>query len=126
MIKPGKPTAAELEILAVLWKRGKATVKEVHENLSEYKPTTYTTVLKLLQIMYEKGSVKRDVAAKAHIYRAAEKPQQTQKKLVNDLLEKAFRGSALSLVQHILETKPTSAEELAVIRKLINAAEKKL
>lgn len=126
MIKPGKPTAAELEILAVLWKRGKATVKEVHENLSEYKPTTYTTVLKLLQIMYEKGSVKRDAAAKAHVYRAAEKPQQTQKKLVNDLLEKAFRGSALSLVQHILETKPTSAEELAVIRQLINEAEKKL
>lgn len=124
MTKQNKPTAAELEILAVLWEMGSATVKEVHEKLNENKPTTYTTVLKFLQIMTEKGLVERDDANKAHIYRAATTQEQTQKTLVSDLLEKAFRGSALRLVQHILETKPASANELAEIRKMIAEAEK--
>ncbi|HEX8287960.1 MAG TPA: BlaI/MecI/CopY family transcriptional regulator [Pyrinomonadaceae bacterium] len=124
MTKQNKPTAAELEILAVLWEFGSATVKEVHEKLNEIKPTTYTTVLKFLQIMTEKGLVERDDANKAHIYRAALSQEQTQTTLVSDLLEKAFRGSALKLVQHVLETKPTSADELAEIRKMITEAEK--
>lgn len=124
MTKQNKPTAAELEILAVLWEFGSATVKEVHEKLNEIKPTTYTTVLKFLQIMTEKGLVERDDANKAHIYHAAISQEQTQKTLVSDLLEKAFRGSALKLVQHVLETKPTSADELAEIRKMITEAEK--
>jgi predicted transcriptional regulator len=121
-----KPTKSELEILDVLWQRGQATVRELYEDLSANKPMAYTTVLKLLQIMDEKGLVERDKNAKAHVYRAQQPQDETQKNLVSDLLEKAFRGSALKLVQHVLETKPASAEELAEIRKLITEAEKKV
>ena len=122
--KQNKPTAAELEILDVIWEKGEATVREVHEIINERKPTAYTTVLKMLQIMDEKGLVERDKNAKAHVYRAKQAQEETQKNLVSDLLEKAFRGSALKLVQHVLETKPASAEELEEIRKLITEAEK--
>jgi predicted transcriptional regulator len=94
--------------------------------LSARKPTAYTTVLKLLQIMDEKGLVERDKQAKAHVYRAKQPQSDVQKNLVSDLLEKAFRGSALKLVQHVLETKPASAEELAEIRRLIADAEENL
>ncbi|HEX9959457.1 MAG TPA: BlaI/MecI/CopY family transcriptional regulator [Pyrinomonadaceae bacterium] len=125
MAQQNKPTAGELEILDVLWERDAATVREVYEFLSERKPTAYTTVLKLLQIMHEKGLVERDDSSKAHIYRAKQTQDETQKNLVSDLLEKAFRGSALRLVQHVLETKPASREELTEIRKLITEAEKK-
>ncbi|HEY8561229.1 MAG TPA: BlaI/MecI/CopY family transcriptional regulator [Pyrinomonadaceae bacterium] len=123
-----KPTAAELDILDVLWERGAATVREVYEILSARvggKPPVYTTVLKLMQIMHEKGLVERDSSSKAHVYRARASQDETQKNLVSDLLQKAFRGSALKLVQHVLETKPASAEELSEIRKLIAEAEKK-
>ncbi len=123
--KQSKPTAAELEILDILWEREAATVREVHEIINSRKPTAYTTVLKTLQIMDEKGSVERDKAAKAHVYRAKNSPEHTQKNLVADLLEKAFRGSALKLVQHVLEAKPATAEELKEIRKLIKEAERK-
>jgi len=125
MSKKGKPTTAELEILDVIWERGAATVRDVHEILNARKPTAYTTVLKLLQIMDEKGLVERDKQARAHVYRAKQSQDETQKNLVSDLLEKAFRGSALKLVQHVLETKPASAAELSEIRKLITEAEKK-
>ena len=121
----GKPTSSELEILSVIWERGEATVKEVHEILNANKPTAYTTVLKFLQIMDEKGLVERNKTAKAHVYRAKQPQDETQKNLVSDLLEKAFRGSALSLVQHVLEAKPASAAELAEIRKMITEAEEK-
>src|SRR5947208_238252 len=100
--KSNKPTAAELEILDVLWERKKATVREVFEDISRRKATTYTTVLKFMQIMQEKGLVTRDVQEKAHVYRPRQTQQQTQSNLVGDLLDKAFRGSALSLVQHVL------------------------
>ena len=123
--KQNKPTTAELEILDLLWERGEATVREIYEDLSGRKPTVYTTVLKLLQIMHEKGLVERDSSAKAHVYRAKQAQAETQKNLVTDLLEKAFRGSALRLVQHVLEAKPASAEELSEIRKLIAEAEEK-
>jgi BlaI family transcriptional regulator, penicillinase repressor len=125
MKKTGKPTTAELEILSVLWERDSATVREVHEVINERKPTAYTTILKLLQIMDEKGLVERDRQAKAHVYRAKQPQDETQKNLVSDLLEKAFRGSALRLVQHVLETKPTTSEELKEIRKMIKEAEKR-
>jgi len=125
MSKQNKPTSAELEILDLLWERGQATVREIHEIIGERKPTLYTTVLKTLQIMHEKGLVERDSASKAHVYRAKQTQDETQKNLVSDLLEKAFRGSALKLVQHVLETKPTSAAELVEIRKLIAEAEDK-
>ena len=123
MSKRTKPTPAELEILDLLWEMRRARVSDIHRAISERRPTTYTTVLKLLQIMLEKGLVRRDEKGKAHIYRPAQSQQQTQSKLVTDLLDKVFRGSALKLVQHVLETKPASREELAEIRKLIADAE---
>ena len=123
MRQANKPTTAELEILRVLWEKQQATVREIHEDIERRRPTTYTTVLKIMQIMHEKGLVKRDEKAKAHIYRPAYSRQQTQKNLVGDLLDKAFNGSALKLVQHVLETKPSSPEELAEIRRLISEAE---
>jgi BlaI family transcriptional regulator, penicillinase repressor len=125
MAKQNKPTEAELEILAVLWERGAATVRDVYEIISARKPTVYTTVLKLMQIMHEKNLVERDDSAKAHVYRAKQTQDETQTSLVSDLLEKAFRGSALSLVQHVLEAKPASAQELAEIRQMITEAEEK-
>jgi BlaI family penicillinase repressor len=120
-----KPTASELEILSIIWEKEVATVREVFEIINARKPTAYTTVLKLLQIMDEKGLVERDKQAKAHVYRAQRPQSETQQTLVSDLLEKAFHGSALKLVQHVLETKPTTSEELAKIRQLIKEAEKK-
>ena len=125
MKHPGKPTTAELEILGILWERGRATVGAVQAEVDRRKPAAYTTVLKTLQIMHEKGLVKRDEKAKAHIYRAAVPQERTQRGLVNDLLEKAFRGSASKLVQHVLETKAASREELAEIRRMITEAEAK-
>jgi predicted transcriptional regulator len=125
MTKRDKPTASELEILDVLWEKGRATVREIHQEINKRRPTAYTTVLKFMQIMLEKGTVLRDTQGKAHIYRPAQSQQQTQKRLVSDLLDKAFRGSALKLVQHVLETKPATAEELAEIRRMINEAEAK-
>lgn len=125
MKSKNQPTTAELEILDVLWERGQATVRGVYEIIQERKPTVYTTVLKTMQIMHEKGLVERDDSAKAHVYRARIAQEETQKNLVSDLLERAFRGSALKLVQHVLETKPASAEELAEIRRMIQEAESK-
>ena len=125
MAKSNKPTAAELEILDVLWSRGRASVREIFDDLRVRRAVSYTTVLKLLQIMHEKGLVKRDEKGKAHIYRAAQTQTQTQRKLVSDLLDRAFRGSALKLVQQVLETKPTSREELDAIRRMIDEAREK-
>lgn len=125
MTKQNKPTAAELEILSVLWERGAATVKTVHEQLNANKPSGYTTVLKTMQIMRDKGLVKRDDTDKAHVFRAAIEQSETQQNLVADLIEKAFRGSALKLVQHVLEAKPSSAEDLKEIRRMIGEAEAK-
>lgn len=119
-----QPTTSELEILNVLWEKESATVREVFEKISTTKSITYTTTLKLMQIMTEKGLVKRDEEGKAHLYRAAIPKTETQKGLVNDLLEKVFRGSAMQLVQHILEGKNTSPEEMKEIRKMIEKAEK--
>lgn len=120
-----QPTPAELEILDILWERKRATVREVFEEIQKRKPTTYTTVLKFMQIMQEKGLVVRDEKERAHVYTPKHSQRQTQTKLVGTLLERAFRGSALSLVQHVLETKPATAEELAAIRRLIDEVEAK-
>jgi BlaI family penicillinase repressor len=125
MASTNHPTPAELEILDILWELKKGTVRDVYEVISSRKSTAYTTVLKLLQIMQAKGLVVRDVKGKAHIYKPKSSQQHTQKKLVGSLLDKAFRGSALSLMQHVLETKPTTREELAEIRRLIDEAEAK-
>lgn len=120
-----QPTPAELEILGILWERKRATVREVFEEIQKRKPTTYTTVLKFMQIMQEKGLVVRDEKERAHVYTPKHSQRQTRTKLVGTLLERAFRGSALSLVQHVLETKPASSEELAAIRRLIDEVEAK-
>ena len=125
MTRLNKPTPAELEILDVLWTTGPASVRRVFDLLSERRAVTYTTVLKFMQIMNGKGLVKRDEKAKAHVYCPTQTQEETQKTLVGDLLDKAFRGSAMKLVQHVLETKPSSREELDEIRRMINEAEAK-
>jgi len=120
-----QPTPSELEILDILWQLKKATVRDVFEAVGKRRPTTYTTILKFLQIMQEKGLVMRDEKDKAHVYRPRVSQRQTRSRLVASLVEKAFRGSALSLVQHVLETKPASRDELAAIRRMIDEAEMK-
>lgn len=125
MAKTIQPTRAELEILDVLWEKGQATVREVHDEIGKRRSTTYTTVLKLMQIMQQKGLVTRNESGKAHIYRPKFSQNQTQRKLVGSLLDRAFRGSALSLVQHVLETTPATKDELDEIRRLIDEVESK-
>jgi len=118
-----RPTAAELEILRVLWQRGPSTVREVQESLETSKPTGYTTALKLLQIMSEKGLVRRDERQRTHVYEAHLPQEQTQRQLVVDLLERAFDGSAMHLVLQALETRKASAEEIARIREMLDQLE---
>ena len=117
-----RPTPAELEILHVLWTRGPSTVRDVHDQLNADKPTGYTTVLKLLQIMTEKGLVERDERDRTHIYRARLSEETTQRQLVRDLVDRAFAGSAGKLVMQALATKRASAEELKTIRHAIDEA----
>ena len=120
---PHKPTDGELAILRVLWARGPCTVRAVHEALGQ--GTGYTTVLKLLQIMTEKGLVRRDEADRAHVYEAAVTEDQTQRHLVDDLLDRAFGGSAERLVLHALGARGASASELAEIRALLDKLDSK-
>ena len=120
-----RPTDTELEILRVLWQRGPSTVREVQETLEETRPTGYTTVLKMLQIMTEKGLVRRDESQRAHVYEARLAQEQTQQQLIGDLLERAFDGSATNLVMQALATKrKTSAEELSQIRRMLDEFER--
>ena len=118
-----RPTNAELEILRVLWRRGPSTVREVCDDLSK---TGYTTILKLLQIMAEKGLVEREMENRAHLYRAKSSEDVTQQSLVDDLLERAFGGSAQKLVLRALNAKKTSPEDLAEIRSLLDRLEEEL
>jgi BlaI family transcriptional regulator, penicillinase repressor len=118
-----RPTPAELEILGVLWELGPSTVREVHERLAREKPTGYTTVLKMLQIMTEKDLVSRDEAARAHVYEARVPQEQTQRQLVHDLLDRAFGGSATKMVMQALSSRQSSPEELARIRELLDQLE---
>lgn len=119
-----RPTDAELEILNVLWQLGPATVREVHEALSVQKEVGYTSVLKLMQIMTDKGLLKRNEEQRAHVYEAKLAQEQTQRQLIKDLLERAFNGSALKLVMQALSAKKTSADELASIRELLDKYER--
>ena len=114
-----RPTDAELGILRVLWERGACTVRQVHESLTADRQTGYTTTLKLLQIMTEKGLVTRDATDRSHVYVAARTEEHTQRQLVTDLLDRAFGGSAAKLVLQALASKRASAEELAQIRQLL-------
>lgn len=118
-----KPTDAELEILQVLWQRGPSTVREVHEDLNPSRQTGYTTVLKLMQIMTEKGLVRRDERQRAHVYRAGLPQDLTQRQLIGDLLDKAFEGSAAKLVMQALATKRASSDDLFEIRRLLDEYE---
>ena len=122
---PPKPTDAELQILRVLWQRGASTVREVQQLLNETKPTGYTTVLKLLQIMTEKGLVRRDEKQRAHVYEARLAQHQTQRQMVTDLLNRVFDGSASNLLLHALASKESaSREELAQIREILDELER--
>ena len=118
-----KPTEAELEILKVLWRRGAGTVREVYEELSRAKEMGYTTVLKFMQIMAEKGLVVRDETERAHVYTARVPQQETQQQIVGDLLQRVFEGSAAQLVMQALSSKQTSAEDLQAIKQMLREFE---
>ena len=123
MSAPTRPTDAELAILRVLWERGPSTVRQVFEVLSVEKALGYTTVLKMLQIMDEKGLVQRDVSDRVHIFATSQTRTQTQRHMLDDLLDKAFGGSSLNLVMQALATRKASPKELAEIRKMLDQAE---
>jgi BlaI family penicillinase repressor len=114
-----KPTEVELEILTSLWAREEATVREIFEDVSRGRALGYTSVLKTLQIMTEKGLVQRTVAGKAHLFRATASQEDTQSQLLRDLSQRLFSGSAAQLAMHALSMQPASSNELQEIRKLI-------
>jgi len=118
-----RPTDAELAILSVLWERGPSTVREVHDALSTTQETGYTTVLKLLQIMTDKGLVVRDESQRAHVYTSRYGEQRTQRQLLGDLIDRAFRGSPAQLVMQALSASHASAAELTAIRHLLDQME---
>jgi BlaI family transcriptional regulator, penicillinase repressor len=122
---PGKPTPTELDILRILWERGPSTVRDVHEVLSQARPIGYTGVLKFLQIMTAKGSVRRDETARAHIYEACQTAANTKGQLVGDLIERTFGGSASQLVMHALSGKRASQTEIDEIRRILDDYERK-
>jgi predicted transcriptional regulator len=116
-----RPTESELELLGILWENEPATVREIYEKLNEERPSGYTTVLKLLQIMTAKGLVVRDEANRAHVYRAAISQDAMQSKILKDLSMRLFSGSAAQLAMHALAMEPASANELDEIRALIES-----
>jgi len=119
-----KPTPGELDILNVLWRLGQATVRQVHEDLNRTRPAGYTTVLKLMQIMADKGLVSRNEDQRAHVYETRVPQIQTQRQLVRDLLDRVFDGSATNLVMQALSARKASSEELAEIRRLLDDYER--
>ena len=119
-----KPTESELEILQILWKKGNASVREVHEELLQTKEAGYTTTLKLMQIMHEKGLVKRDDSIKTHIYQPAVSKEKTQKQLLNKMIDSLFGGSSGELVMQALGNHKASAEELEEIQKILDNLKK--
>ena len=123
MPRPPKPTAAELQILHVLWRRGPSTVNQVQPELQHGDRVAYTTVLKLLQIMFEKGLVRRDESTRPHVFRAAVAAAQVQRRFVSDLLDQVFEGSATSLAMQALSVKRATREEVRQLRKLLDQIE---
>jgi len=119
-----KPTEGEMEILQVLWKKGNCTVREVHEDLNK-KDAGYTTTLKLMQIMHEKGLVTRDTSSKTHIYKALISQEKTQQQLVNKMIDNVFNGSAARLVMQALGNKSASQEEIDLIKEYLKNVEGK-
>jgi predicted transcriptional regulator len=116
-----RPTDAELELLRILWEKEPATVRDIYDALNREKPSGYTTVLKLLQIMTAKGLVVRDEANRAHVYRSAFTQDAMQSKILKDLSVRLFSGSAAQLALHALSMEPASETELEEIRTLINS-----
>ena len=119
-----KPTEGEMEILQVLWQKGNCTVREVHEDLDKQN-SGYTTTLKLMQIMLEKGLVDRDTSAKTHIYRALVNQEKTQQQMVNKMIDNVFNGSAARLVMQALGNQTTSQEEIDLIKAYLDKLENK-
>lgn len=122
-----KPTESELEILQLLWQKGNCTVREVNEELSKKKETEigYTTTLKTMQIMHEKGLISRDGSSKTHIFTAVATESDTQKQLLDRFMDSVFRGSAMKMVMQALGNQHTTSEEIAEIKKLIDEIENK-
>jgi predicted transcriptional regulator len=119
-----KPTDAELDILHILWEHGAGTVRQVHERLELVKPSQYTTTLKLMQIMAEKGLLARDETARSHVYRAVVERERIQRQMAGYLMDRVFGGSARSLMMGALSAKRASAAELAEIRRMLDEYEK--
>lgn len=118
-----QPTEVELQILRALWERGSATVRQIHEAVSAEKGTNYSTTVKMLSVMLDKCLVRRDERARPHVYRAAATQQATQRRMLGDLIQKAYAGSAGSLVLQALSSKKASPEELVEIRRLLDELE---
>src|ERR1051326_7347401 len=121
---PQKPTASELEILRVLWTRGPSTVREVHEALSEKKSLGYTTVLKLLQTMPQKGTARRNETQRAHVYEACLPAEQPKRQIAGDMLQRVFEGSASQLMMHALAGRKSSPEEITELRRMLDEYER--
>lgn len=118
-----KPTSSELEILRVLWSRGPSTVREVHQALREKKPIGYTSVLKLLQIMTTKGTVKRNEDQRAHVYEAFQPAEKTKRQFAADVLQRVFAGSASEMMMHALAGRRGSKREIEELRQLLDEYE---
>lgn len=119
-----KPTESEMEILQVLWEKGPSTVREVHEVLSRTKDSGYTTTLKLMQIMYEKGLLKRNDETKSHVYTSQVKQESVQKQAVSRMIKNLFKGSSAKLVMHALGNHKATDEEIMEIKKYLREIEK--
>ena len=117
-----RPTDVELQILGVLWERGPSTVRQVHQSLAAQRETGYSTTLKMIQVMREKGLVTRDESVRPQLYRAAESKTQTQLQMLDDLAQRAFGGSAKKLVMRMLSAQRVSAEDLVEMQRLIEEA----
>jgi BlaI family transcriptional regulator, penicillinase repressor len=120
-----KPTDSELEILHILWEKGASSVRDINDLLNTRRDVGYTTTLKLMQIMNEKGLVKRDTAAKTHIYKAVVRENETKNNLISDFVNVAFQGSAMNLVMQALGNTSSSVEELSELKSLIAKLENK-
>lgn len=120
-----QPTEVELQILRILWSRGPSIARDIHDSLQEFKQTTYSTTVKMLSVMLDKGLLKRDDDVRPQIYRPASPQQRTQKKMLGDLIEKVYDGSAAKLMMHALSSDKATPEEIAEIRKLLDSMEDK-
>jgi len=122
--KKSEPTKAELEILQVLWAHGPSTVRFVNDKLNEQREVNYTSTLKVMQIMADKGSLKRDESQMKHVYAAAEGEQKTKDRMVDRFVESVYQGATGQLVMQLLGNKKTSAQDLAAIREILDKLEK--